>query len=554
MKIGRNDPCPCGSGQRHKLCCGRLDSQATATSEAVSWEDARANIKRGEALARDGRLPEAIECYQQALSMSADIAEAHFNMGNALIDLGRPAEAVECYARVLAIHPDSAEAHHNLGNAWRSQERVDQAIDCYRRALELKPDFAVAHASLGTALRLAGRSTEAEASFLRAQELAPNSAIVYAALAELRADQGQVAPAEELYRRAILLDAQCAEAWVGLARLRQQTREDRVWLTEAQLIARSGLLPKKELLLRYAVGKAMDDIGEYDLAFSNYRRANELSKRHMIPYDRPQLTHLVDLIMQNQTAEWLQQAATNGVRSDRPVFIVGMLRSGTTLAEQILASHPAVLGAGELPYWNAAIVSAGLEVVASGTPNQSLADLGRRYLESLPVGSSDTRRVIDKTPGNFLHLGLIHAALPDARIIHMRRHPLDTCLSIYFQHLEGFHTYACDLDNLAHYYAQYRRLMQHWHAVLPATAILEVSYEELVADTESCSRRMLDFVGLPWDPRCLEFHRTERTILTASKWQVRQAINNSAVGRWRAYQKFLGPLLDLVEPRPLQGD
>ncbi len=303
--------------------------------------------------------------------------------------------------------------------------------------------------------------------------------------------------------------------------------------------------------MRYAVGKAMDDMGEYDLAFSNYRRANDLNKRHMSPYDRPRLTQLVDFIIKNQTAEWLQQAAMKGLSSDRPVFIVGMLRSGTTLAEQILASHPAVFGAGELPYWNAAIVASGLDLMTADTPDQSFADLARLYLQSLPAGSNDSQRVIDKTPGNFLHLGLIRAALPKARFIHMRRHPVDTCVSIYFQHLEAFHNYACDLDDLAHYYSQYRRLMQHWHTVLPGNAILEVPYEDLVADTESCSRRMLDFIGLPWDSSCLDFHRTERTILTASKSQVRRVIDNSAVGRWRAYRKFLDPLLGLVEsPRP----
>ena len=549
MTIGRNDPCACGSGRKYKQCCGRLDRQAIASSDAVNWADAAAHLKRGDALARDGRLHEAIASYQEALSVHAGLAEAHFNIGNALIDLGRPAEAVACYARVLSIHPESAEAHHNLGNAWRSQERLDQAIDSYRRALELQPDFAIAHASLGTALRLAGRSSEAEASFLRAQELTPDSAMVCAAMAELRADQGQITPAEKLYRRAIELDAQCAEAWVGLARLRKQTRDDANWLTEAQRVARSGLPIKKELLLRYAVGKALDDVGNHDLAFSNYRRANELNKRHMMPYDRPQVMQVVELIIKNQNAKWLQQAANDGVRSERPVFIVGMLRSGTTLVEQILASHPAVVGAGELPYWNAAMVDGGPDVLARGAHGHPLAELARRYLESLPAGSGDTRRVIDKTPGNFLHLGLIHAALPEARIIHMRRHPIDTCLSIYFQHLEAFHNYASDLEDLAHYYTQYQRLMQHWRSVLPASVFLEVAYEELVADTETCARRMLEFIGLPWHPQCLEFHKTERTVLTASKWQVRGAINNSAVGRWRAYQKFLAPLLGLIEPQ-----
>jgi len=549
VTTGRNDSCPCRSGLRYKQCCGRLDPPSTGGCETGNLVDATAHIRRGEALARDGRLREAIASYQQALSISSDLAEAHFNIGNALLDLGRNAEAVACFGRVLAIDPECAEAHHNLGNAWRAQEQLDRAIDCYRRALEFRPDFAVAHGSLGTALRLAGRSAEAEASLLRALELTPHSAGAYAQLAELRADHGQLGHAEELFRHAILLDPECAEAWVGLSRLRRVTRGDAHWLTDALRIVDSGLPPRKELLLRYAVGKALDDCGEYDLAFRNYQRANDLSKLQMVRYDRRQLTRLVDLIIQIQTADWLQQAASAGVRSDRPVFIVGMLRSGTTLAEQILASHPAVFGAGELPYWNAAAIGLGLPAAGQSLPAPKLTELAHQYLKLLPGESSHALRIIDKTPGNFLHLGLIHAALPAARFIHMRRDPLDTCLSIYFQHLEAFHSYATDLEDLAHYYTQYRRLMQHWHTVLPGKLILDVPYEELVADAETWSRRMLEFVGQPWDPRCLEFHRTERTILTASKWQVRQAMSNSAIGRWRAYEKYLGPLLGLSEPQ-----
>jgi tetratricopeptide (TPR) repeat protein len=496
---------------------------------------------------RDGRLHEAISCYQQALAIRSDVAEAHFNMGNALQDLGRSAEAVACYGRVLTIAPDSAEAHHNLGNAWRNQEQLERSIDCYRRALQLKPGFAVAHWSLGTALRLAARGAEAEASLMRALELAPDAAGVHAELAELRADQGQLAAAEELYRRAIALDPHCAEAWLGLSRLPNATADAPAWLGDAERIADSNLPPRKELLMRYALGKALDDCGQFDRAFDNYQRANELSKLHRVPHDRERLTKLVDLIVESQSAESLQRAAANGVRSARPVFIVGMLRAGTTLAEQILASHPAVFGAGELPYWNAAAIGLGWEAMGQGAARPQLAELARRYLRSLPGAASDALRIIDKTPGNFLHLGLIHAALPEARIIHMRRDPLDTCLSIYFQHLEGFHSYATDLEDLAHYYTQYRRLMRHWHAVLPATQILEVPYEALVAEPELWSRRMVEYLGLPWNRRCLDFHRTERTVLTASKWQVRQAMNASSIGRAHAYRQHLGPLLALSE-------
>ena len=174
------------------------------------------------------------------------------------------------------------------------------------------------------------------------------------------------------------------------------------------------------------------------------------------------------------------------------------------------------------------------------------SELARQYLERIGESAHGAPRITDKMPANFLYLGLIHAVFPRARIIHMRRHPLDTCLSVYFQNFFNVSPYANDLNDLAHYYGQYLRIMQHWRATLPGDALLEVSYEDLVRDTESWARRMVDFVGLPWDPSCLEFHRTERAVITASKWQVRQKINTGSVGRWRKYARYLAPLQPLA--------
>jgi hypothetical protein len=243
----------------------------------------------------------------------------------------------------------------------------------------------------------------------------------------------------------------------------------------------------------------------------------------------------------------MRQPRIDADPSERPVFIVGMIRSGTTLAEQILASHRAVFGAGELMFWNSA--AAGYHPAAPGgaLEARALSDLASQYLRLLKTLAADALRAVDKMPGNFLHLGLIHAALPHARIIHMRRHPIDTCLSIYFQHFESFHAYATDLEDLAHYYTEYLRLMTHWRSNLPPGTILDVPYEGLVGDQEAWSRRMLEFIGLPWDPQCIDFHRTERTVITASKWQVRQKLSNSSVNRWRNYEKFIGPLRGLAQ-------
>ncbi len=423
----------------------------------------------------------------------------------------------------------------------------------YRRALAINPDFAEAHCNLGIAQRLQGRTEEAQASCRRALEINPQSAATFAVLAEASADRGEFAEAEDFFKCAIAIEPTCPEAWAGLARLRKMTLGDAAWLSQAQRIAEQGLPPRREICLRYALGKYFDDIRDFEQAFIHFQRANELTKLRRLRHDRQRLTQAVDLTIESYDRHWLNQPRTGVSDSARPVFIVGMLRSGTTLAEQILASHPAVVGAGELPFWSSAAAryrpAGGDAQTSAGALNTLSAD----YLRLLRELSADAARVVDKMPTNFAFLGLIHAALPNARIIHMRRNPLDTCLSIYLQHFETIVSYANDLGDLAHYYAEYLRIMNHWQSTLPERAILEVPYEGLVADQEGWSRKMLEFIDLPWDPRCLDFHRTRRTVLTASKWQVRQEISKASIERWRNYEKFLGPLLHLQAMDPPIG-
>jgi hypothetical protein len=228
-----------------------------------------------------------------------------------------------------------------------------------------------------------------------------------------------------------------------------------------------------------------------------------------------------------------------------PLLLFGMPRSGATLVEQILACHPAVCGAGELRFWGRALERAREQGV-----ERALASLGGEYLERLARPAGAAERVIDRLPANFLYAGLIHAALPGARMIHLRRDPLDTCVSVYFHDFRHVSPYANDLDDLAHYYAQYQHLMAHWREVLPAEVLLEVPYEGLVADPQAWTRRMLEFAGLGWDARCLRHDESERVVISPSHWQVRQKITAASVGRWRNYQKHLGPLLQLAALGP----
>jgi tetratricopeptide (TPR) repeat protein len=530
---------------------GKDAFEALRSAAKYSPNDAVAQFNFGNALGRRGRLREAQASFGRALAIRPEFAEAHNSLGNTLLKLARPDEAIASFRRALEISPDFAEAHVNLAGALRSIGRLDEAAAAYRRALSIEPDLIAAWTGLATALRLQRRTVESEASCRRALTLDPNSTAALAVLAELRADSGRFAEAEDLYRHIISLDPDSAESWTGIARLRRMTRADGAWLAAAQRLASRGLSPQRESPLRYALGKYFDDIEEFATAFGHYRRANELAKQCGPAHDRAMLTRNIDLIIRSHSQSWIERARGAVNPSMRPVFIVGMLRSGTTLAEQILASHPAVFGAGELTFWGARLAGAISSASAAAARTLDVSDaalvgLSKEYSELLQQESAGASRVVNKWPTNFLFLGLIHAAFPHARIIHMRRNPVDTCLSIYFQHFEAANTYANDLDDLAHYYREYRRLMQHWRRVLPPHTLLEVRYEGLTEELPTWVRRMLDFIALPWDPRCLDFHRTARTVTTASRWQVRQEIRTSSVERWRHYEKFLGPLKPLL--------
>jgi tetratricopeptide (TPR) repeat protein len=560
---------------------GQLDEAVASYRRAleIKREYPEALINLGNALLDLGEFGDASLSYRRALEINPELAEAHSNLGNALQGLGRLDEAAASYRRALVLKPDFAGAYSNLSDALRDLGQVNEAVISSRRALEIDPQLAVAHNSLGNALldlgklgeaaasyrqalthsarfaeahinfgmvqRLQGQTAAAEASCRRALEIMPDATAALVLLAELHTDRGQFAEAEALFRRAIEIDPNASEAIAGIPHLRRMTAVDAPWLSQAQQNA-SICLPRQEVFLRYAMGKYFDDVKDFEHAFENFRRANELSKRYSIPFDRQQLTQAVDRLTQDNGRDRIR--SKNGAASERAVFIVGMPRSGTTLAEQILASHRSVFGAGELVFWQGA--SATLHSAASDAAASSalLAKLADDYLSQLATVSPDALRVIDKMPANFMALGLIHEALPDARIIHMQRHPIDTCLSIYFQHFTG-HSYACDLADLAHYYREYLRIMSHWHEVLPKEAILDVPYEGLVQAPEAWSRKMLDFLGLPWDPSCLDFHRTDRSVTTASKWQVRQRISASSVNRWRNYEKFVDALSGLDAPQ-----
>jgi tetratricopeptide (TPR) repeat protein len=399
---------------------------------------------------------------------------------------------------------------------------------------------------LGAVERQQGRLAAAQASCRAALSIDATVVAASALLGELLADQGQFAEAIALFEHVLALDPDFAFAYFSIATHRKMTRDDAAWLAGVERLLAKRVPLRHEISLRYALGKYFDDVKQYDAAFDSYRQANELTKRYGALYDRPKFEQRVSHVIQRFDPVFMSESPAAGNPSPRPVFIVGMPRSGTSLSEQILASHPEVFGAGELIFWQSRLVAyLGETDQRRGDPAE-IPGMARQYLERLNE-LSDAPRVVDKMPLNFMNLGLIHAAFPQAKIIHLRRDPIDTCLSIYFQYFNHQHRYANDLDSLAHFYGQYLRVMEHWRALLPATTLLEVPYDQLVNDQELWSRRMVEFIGLPWDPRCLDFHRTERTVITLSKWQVRQKIHTGSSGRWRHYERHVGPLLRLID-------
>jgi tetratricopeptide (TPR) repeat protein len=488
-----------------------------------------------------GNYAEAANCYRKLGRRLPGHPDALNNLGAALCRLGLYKEAEALFRRTVEAQPKFADAHNNLGNILRWMGFTAES-ESLRRALELRPRFAEARASLGLTLLLLGRLREARTHFNKVLKIAPRHVEALFGLGQIAAMDGRFDDATDLYNRVIDIDPTMPSAWAALVGLRRMTLSDAAWLEGAEKIAASGIAPLAEADLRFAIGKYCDDIGEFDAAFRSYRRGNELLKANAHGYVREDRTRFVDHAIRIYTREKTSPVGLATSASVTPVFVVGMMRSGTTLVEQIISSHPSAKGVGELGFWGDA-AHQHKDALGQGSLDESLRkELAEAYMRTVTVDSGGALRIVDKTTINTDHLGLIHSVFPNARIIYMRRDPIDTCLSCYFQQFSMSFDFAMDL---AHYYREHRRLFNHWRSVLPRETLLEVPYAELIADQVGWTRKILDHVGLKWDERCLDFQRTKRSVVTASYWQVRQKIYAESIDRWRHYEKFIGPLRGL---------
>lgn len=524
-----------------------------------------------------GDLDQALICYQEAIRLKPDYAESYSHLGDALQARGRLTEAEMSYRQAIQRRPDYAEAYNNLGTILQRRGDLDQAIASYQKALQLKPDFAEAYNNLGLVLHEQGKLSLAIASYRRAVQHKPDYTEAYTNLGAALQVQGHFAEAQANYQEALRLTPDCIEALAGEASLLEKQgdfvqayerlypllqagttniavittlatlcrhydhRTTIVTLME-RLLAQENLSTGQRRSLLFALGKLCDELKAFDKAFAYFQQANALKPCHFDPGKHAAfITALIDTYSVDR---WTQLPRAT-YQSERPVFIVGMPRSGTSLVEQILASHPLVFGAGELPDITQIAASLGAEYPSPDCVEQfsvdTLNSLTYRYLCHLEHLSPDAVRITDKMPGNFLHLGLIALLFPQARIIHCVRDPLDTCLSCYFQDFIGNHDYAYDLTHLGGYYRAYQTLMDHWKTVLNIP-MLEVQYEELVTHQEQVSRQIIAFCALEWNEQCLRFHETNRYVNTASYDQVRRPLYTTSIGRHHYYSPYLAPL------------
>ena len=469
------------------------------------------------------RYADAEASYRGALEANPGLAEAHANLGNCLRRLGRMFEAEAHFVRAIELKPEYAVAHFNLGVLLQDREEFERASVEYRQALAYRPDFIEALNNLGSCLRTQGFVDEARVVFERILQLRPTQVEAHCNLAQYKTYKSGDPQIDQF--------------------LSQQHRLE--------------TLPKDgQIRYWFTLGKMMEDIGRHDESFDAYARGNR-AKHAVTPWDEAAHLALQRRIVATFSRERMaRHVLPTAAEGPTPIFILGMPRSGTSLLEQVLATLPGIHGAGEITWLPETLHDAAKDFGAGdyrfpesleSASDTELQALGRRYIERIRELAPASTHVVDKLPDNFQHIGLIHLMFPNARIVHAMRDPMDSCFSCFSRLFIAENLgYTYDLGAVGRYWVSYHELMQHWRDVLPPGRMLDMPYELMVTDFENQARRLVDYLGLPWDDRCLGFHENRRVVKTASVAQVRRPIYRTSVARWKAYEAHLGELLGIV--------
>jgi tetratricopeptide (TPR) repeat protein len=554
-ELSPEEPVPDPDMQRagHLILEGRLQEAETVLQQVIARrpEDPDPHYTLGVIYQNSQRLPEAITKLSHALELDPEFAEAYCNLGVILSTEGKKAEALAAFKRAIEIDPELFDAHSKLGDLLMTQGLRRDAIVSFRRAAAVAADRPIGLLAEARALEAEARLTEAEALLRKLLATAPKrqTGAALSLLGSVLAQLGRFEEAVAAYDETIATSPDVADACVayfGRVNAAKLTEADRPLVDRMIALVDKGIPDNLRMTMHLALGKAFDDIGDCAAAIRQYDAANAIRQRDG-RLNQPGLAAWVDRLRAWCTPEFFARTARVAEAGQVPIFILGMPRSGTTLLEQILSSHPAVAAGGELSFWGQhgpAWSRAGPD----GFSPERTASLAGEYATILAGIDPDALRVIDKNPWNFQWIGMIRQALPNARFIHSQRHPVDTCLSIYFTHFTMPQPYMSDRSDLAFYYRQYARLMEHWRRVLPTDRYTEVDYATLVGNREAEARRLIAFCGLEWDDACLSHETNARPVQTASVWQARQPVYRSSLERWRRYEPWLGELRQLLPP------
>lgn len=503
----------------------------------------------GNLQAQLGDLLSAARSYQRSLELDPQNMQCWLQLGELLDQNGEHVSAEQCYANALKLDMNDEDNWMKLARCLRRQDRLDEAISVYLERLKCSPTNVRLLIDTGLALTKRGNLSQSAKALQEAVRLDPASAEAQYNLGVVYAEQGDFEAAKKAYEESLRLDPASTQPYPNLAAI---TRFKGGEALIGEMEHRLKVGAAEDINLHFALGKAHDDAGDYDASFEHYLKGNAQARTHL-RYSTEAQWGFCRSVMQHFDRDTVTRLAKDGLDSKVPLFIVGMPRSGTSLVEQILASHPQVYGAGELTLLQRELMSAlgapslkdlvGVDLARfTAMPAAQRQAVAAKTLSAMRRLAPDAARITDKMPQNFLLLGLLHAFFPAAKIVHCRRDPLDTCVSCFTVLFGDGQEFAYDLAELGEYYGMYAALMKHWEQVLPAGSLLTVDYEDVVTDIRKSAERLLEHCGLPWDEACVAFHETKRPVQTASVYQVRQPLYKSSMGRWRRFERHLGPL------------
>lgn len=547
---------PAQPGPHQKIArVQQIESDAAARTVTPAQQQVLdTELKKARELERNGEVRSAELIYRDILTKHPNHVEAARLLAAIAMQQKRYGDAEVFLKKALENSPDYTRAWADLSNAQREADHFDDAVQSAAEVLRLAPEKAESHMLYASAIGMTGDHEAAIRAYEAALDISPDRAGAMSSIAHHLKTIGRQSDAVASYRRAISVKPDHAEAYWSLANLKTFRFEDQEVAAMLALLERDDLTDEALAQIHNALGLEYEGRQDYDKAFANFARCNVLQRRHE-SYDPVDTEGTCDRLIEMFDQAFIEKNSAVPDATVTPILIVGLPRSGSTLIEQVLASHSQVDGTHELGDLSRAVQTVRRQVSRRGRFPEALADMhadhwrqiGEEYLQRTEIFRSGAPFFVDKNPNNFIYAGILRLCLPNARIIDARRHPLDSCLGSFKQLFASGQPFSYDLTELGEYYLQYRRLMDHWYSVLPGF-VLDVQYEDVVADLDQEVRRILDFCGLPFEASCLRYYETDRAVKTASSEQVRQPIYSSSVNLWRNYEDHLETLVHILEP------